>query len=645
MSNETDTRWLLEKLNDEKAVTLIPAMAVLAFLMVLGLFGNSMVCFFYGFKSKTTPATCFILALAIFDVLACTIAIPVEIADMRFFYMFESVEACRLLVFINHFSVIGSAFTLSAIAVDRYKRICKPFDKQLSIKQARIVCAVCGALGVLLGWPAIALYNVEVVNINNTYNVSLTGYDCTSVKNPAYEPYAWAYNVVQFAGFIGVTLALIIAYFLVGRQLYKHKKFRFYVAKKGLKRTSSGTNITSDYSSERVVSSTLPVSIPEEKEDGEEELEEVEFDGPPDDPPLMRESIPDLRELLDLEEGLTDIDIDRPGSALHGLTEVDTDRPRSRPNSGRPNSCGRPPSSVCTGISGGSVISKKSVMSLKSVTICDDKQVFSIEPRDKNNYAAWRPSSGKSDSTWSNSITRPNSVSSLASMSRPSSITSIRGTDRPGSGESVASRTNAVYPEIPSTGSNRERNMRRSHSDRSIGKHKQTQMNNLRRTVSNDSSKFNSNKNSQRKSSLRRTSSSDSAKMNTDTDSTKDLRMKMLDINTIKYTIIMIIIAFVFILSCVPYLALAVYRTYAPDDFVYTLNNAELIWFQIGIRSYFLNGAINPLIYGFFNSQFRAFFYDSWCGCCKRNKNVKEPGEKELSGSKTATAHRNSLSQ
>ena len=306
MGNETDYRWLLEQLNDEKAVALIPAMVVMGFLMFLGLFGNSLVCFFYGCKSKTTPATSFILSLAIFDLLACTVAIPVEITDMRLFYMFESVAACRLLTFVNHFSVIGSAFTLSAIAVDRYRRICKPFDKQLSINQARIICGVCAGLGVLLGWPAIALYNVEKVNVNNTYNVSLTGYDCTSVKNPDYEPYAWAYNVVQFTGFIGVTLALIIAYFLVGRQLYKHKKFRFYVAKKGLKRTSSGTNVTSgDYSSERVISSTLPVSIPEEKEDwNEDELEEVEFDGPPDDPPLMRESIPDLRELLDFQQGM-----------------------------------------------------------------------------------------------------------------------------------------------------------------------------------------------------------------------------------------------------------------------------------------------------------------------------------------------------
>ena len=348
----------------------------------------------------------------------------------------------------------------------------------------------------------------------------------------------------------------------------------------------------------------------------------------------------------------SDIDESRPGSALYGLTEVDSDRPRSRPNSGRPGSgrpgsCGRPPSSVCTGISG---TSKKSVMSLKSVTIADksENQIFSIAPRDKGQgQQSWRPSSGRSDSTWSNSITRPNSVSSIASISRTASLTSTGGrSNRPGSGDSIASRSNAVYPDIPTTGSNRLSNMQRSSSDGSVNKNSKPKVQPLRKTSSNDSTKFNSSKSPTRKSSLRRTGSSDSAKMNTDTDNVKDLRMKMLDINTIKYTIIMIIIAFVFILSCTPYLALAVWRTYADDDFVYNLTDAQLVWFQIGIRSYFLNGAINPLIYGFFNSQFRAFFYNAWCSCCKRRKGKKEEtSEREFSDSKSQSTNRNSLTK
>ena len=123
---------------------------------------------------------------------------------------------------------------------------------------------------------------------------------------------------------------------------------------------------------------------------------------------------------------------------------------------------------------------------------------------------------------------------------------------------------------------------------------------------------------------LKRTGSTESTKMNTDTDNLKDMRMKMLDINTVKYTFIMIIIAVVFICSCLPYLGLAVWRVYADENLVYDFSDAQQVWFQIGIRSYFLNCAINPFIYGFFNSQFRTYFYKACCPCCESKEKVSD---------------------
>lgn len=82
----------------------------------------------------------------------------------------------------------------------------------------------------------------------------------------------------------------------------------------------------------------------------------------------------------------------------------------------------------------------------------------------------------------------------------------------------------------------------------------------------------------------------------------------------------MIVIAVVFILSCVPFLVLAIWRAYSDPNLVYEFSDAALVWFQIGIRSYFLNCAINPFIYGFFNSQFRDYFYNKFCCCCKEKE-------------------------
>ncbi|XP_045180517.2 uncharacterized protein LOC123539804 [Mercenaria mercenaria] len=624
MFNLTVTDEILQELNDEKARALIPAMVFCGLLMAFGTVGNILVVFFYGFKSKTTSATCFILALAIFDLVACLFGIPIEISDMRLFYLFKSIPACRLLVFVNHFAVIASAFTLCFIAIDRYKRICKPFDKQMSVKRARLICGICAGLGVLLGWPSVALYTVENVDINTTYEnepVVITGYDCTSVKAEVYSPYLWTYSVIQFVGFLGITIALVVCYFLVGRQLFKHKKFRFYVAQNGLRRTASGT-VTSmttsntEYSSDPAMTSIPIASIPEEDED---ELEEVEYEGPDDDPPMMQESIPDLRELLELDAGgLPDIDEDRPPSALRDFLS------ESAPNSSRLSR----PNSILTDISGRS---KGSIMTVRSVVICDESenQIFDIEPRDRNVAPTWRPRSALSDSTWSNSITRPGSACSINTISRPSSVTSLQSLTETENSTNTNTKTHTLFGSTKassqlkrtrSEGFTDSRPVKRSGSNRSTS----SKPGGIRRTVSEGSGIKRTNSNGSVSSRLRRTGSTESTKMNTDTDNLKDMRMKMLDINTIKYTFIMIIIAVVFICSCVPYLGLAVWRVYADENLVYEFNNVQLVWFQIGIRSYFLNCAINPFIYGFFNSQFRAYFYKACCSCCQDKEKVSD---------------------
>ncbi|KAK3608406.1 hypothetical protein CHS0354_035406, partial [Potamilus streckersoni] len=64
--------FLLEK-SKELAVALMPVIMYVSFLMILGMFGNSTVLYYYGRKTKTTPTNCFIVALAAFDLLNCVL--------------------------------------------------------------------------------------------------------------------------------------------------------------------------------------------------------------------------------------------------------------------------------------------------------------------------------------------------------------------------------------------------------------------------------------------------------------------------------------------------------------------------------------------------------------------------------------------
>lgn len=87
----------LEEINDEIALTLLPAMLVLAILMVVGICGNSLVVYVFCFKMKSGTQNVLIVCLAVFDLLSCTLSIPNEITDMRYFYTFPSEAACKIM--------------------------------------------------------------------------------------------------------------------------------------------------------------------------------------------------------------------------------------------------------------------------------------------------------------------------------------------------------------------------------------------------------------------------------------------------------------------------------------------------------------------------------------------------------------------
>ena len=90
---------------------------------------------------------------------------------------------------------------------------------------------------------------------------------------------------------------------------------------------------------------------------------------------------------------------------------------------------------------------------------------------------------------------------------------------------------------------------------------------------------------------------------------------KASDINTVKFTVFIIIVTIMFIVSYLPYVALVVWRTLYDEYEWNFLNDSELLVFQIGLRLYLLSSMTNPIVYGFFNDDFRNVFYWTFCPC------------------------------
>ena len=92
-----------------------------------------------------------------------------------------------------------------------------------------------------------------------------------------------------------------------------------------------------------------------------------------------------------------------------------------------------------------------------------------------------------------------------------------------------------------------------------------------------------------------------------------------LDTEAIKVTIVMIAITTLFVLSFMPYIALSIWRVKVGEHEAQFLSDSGLVGFKIGTRSFLLNSALNPWIYGIFNSKFRVYFYRLIRCCKKRN--------------------------
>lgn len=109
-----------------------------------------------------------------------------------------------------------------------------------------------------------------------------------------------------------------------------------------------------------------------------------------------------------------------------------------------------------------------------------------------------------------------------------------------------------------------------------------------------------------------------------------------ISVTSIRFTYMMLAISVVFFLSFVPYIAFSVWRgtlkEYEGDDFT----TEEQIGINIGIRSFFINSAINPFIYGFFNPKFRKLCYAKMCSCFQ--KPLNETPDNSLNGSGTQTS-------
>ncbi|CAI9736093.1 orexin receptor type 2-like [Octopus vulgaris] len=137
-----DCTNILEELNAEMVDIYFPVIIFLGITMTFGGIGNCIVAYVYYHRFEITSTQVFVVALAVNDFLTCIICIPIELVILHFSFTFHSDIACRLMRYTVSAAIVNSAFITCIISVDRYIRVCRSLEYQISVEKSKKIVAL-----------------------------------------------------------------------------------------------------------------------------------------------------------------------------------------------------------------------------------------------------------------------------------------------------------------------------------------------------------------------------------------------------------------------------------------------------------------------------------------------------------------------
>ncbi|XP_022327225.2 tachykinin-like peptides receptor 86C [Crassostrea virginica] len=213
-------RW-----NQDYADKLLPTVVFQGIVCFVGLVGNLLVLLVYTLRMKgNRDDRYFIPILAVFDLIASTVASVFYVYESIFFVDFPSSTLCKGMLYTMTATSGLSALLLIAIAVQRYLKICKPFGKQMTESKRRLCLGLIVGFSVLYSAPVLLFSgNMKVDGVFEGRNV--TGLTCfTGAGN--YPTYEAVYYYVIFILMVTNILTVGVLYIPIGVVVYRHNKVR-----------------------------------------------------------------------------------------------------------------------------------------------------------------------------------------------------------------------------------------------------------------------------------------------------------------------------------------------------------------------------------------------------------------------------------
>lgn len=222
-----DTDRLLQEAHRKKIMEHMALITFLSFMAVVGIIGNILTIIFYGskVKMKKTSTLVLIKLLAVLDLIVCFLCFT-TIADLFVNILFTNAILCKVMYFFDHWFVVSSVLTLWLISIDRYRRMCKPLGKQLTVKSATVAVIFLSTVSMVFSTHDFITYNPVKVNIStpDKDNPVVIGHYCTNTDEPSLETVVIVFHVLDALTIFTCLVTFVFTYGNIWRALREHNR-------------------------------------------------------------------------------------------------------------------------------------------------------------------------------------------------------------------------------------------------------------------------------------------------------------------------------------------------------------------------------------------------------------------------------------
>lgn len=163
----------------------VPLTVVSVVFNFCSIFGNTVVLHIFRRKyDRESNYRLFVLLLASFDMAISIFHVIKEQFRRRVVFFGGVTILCPIMNYVGHSIGMGNIFMVLFIAVERYKKICTPFQSQFTVRQSSVICAVAIFAGAVLNIPIFIIFGTRSLTIggfNATRCCMIKAYDQSAI--------------------------------------------------------------------------------------------------------------------------------------------------------------------------------------------------------------------------------------------------------------------------------------------------------------------------------------------------------------------------------------------------------------------------------------------------------------------------------